>query len=189
MGWCSYQLSHMSQDLSLFFFMLNIFSSSHFSTDGIVWSPLTALVIFFWTCHQFPSKECGSQIRSDLKTVWHNWVQIIALCLTNCVTLRKVFNLWDSNSSSVKWEEEYICWAVVRIKKDNIHKNKRGSLAGVAQLVGASSCKLRGFNSQLGHKPGLQVQSHVRVCMRGTRSMFLSCIDVPLPLCLPPPSV
>ena len=56
-------------------------------------------------------------------------------------------------------------------------------LAGVAQLVGASSCKPKGHgdNSQSGHIPGLQVRYPVGAFARGNLLMFLSHIDVSLP--------
>ena len=44
----------------------------------------------------------------------------------------------------------------------------------------------RGFNSQSGDMPRLQVWSLVGACARGNQSMFLSCMDAPLPLSLPP---
>ena len=47
--------------------------------------------------------------------------------------------------------------------------------------------KVRGFNSQSGHTPRLQVRSPVRVGKRGNRSMFLSLslsLSPPFPLSL-----
>ena len=74
-----------------------------------------------------------------------------------------------------------------------IHVNQkwRCTLAGVAQLVGASSCKLEGcrFDSRSGHMPRLQVWSPVGARTRGNRSMFLSHIDVFLPLSFSLPSL
>ena len=57
-------------------------------------------------------------------------------------------------------------------------------LASMAHLVGALSYKLKGcgFNSQSGHMPRLWVQSLVGVLMGGNRPMFLSHIDISLPL-------
>ena len=58
------------------------------------------------------------------------------------------------------------------------------------QLIRASSHTPKdwGFDSWLGHIPRLWVQSPVGMCRRGTRSMFLSHIDVSfsLSLSLPP---
>ena len=42
------------------------------------------------------------------------------------------------------------------------------------------------FNSRSGHMPGLRVWSPVRVCARDNPQMFLSHMDVSLPLFLPP---
>ena len=60
------------------------------------------------------------------------------------------------------------------------------ALAGVAQLVGASSHRPKGhgFDSQSGHIPRLWVLSPVPACARGNRSMFLSYIHIsdPSPL-------
>ena len=56
-------------------------------------------------------------------------------------------------------------------------------MAGVAQLVGASSRtpgSLR-FNSPSGHMPRLWVWSPIEACMQGSQSMFLSQINVSLP--------
>ena len=56
------------------------------------------------------------------------------------------------------------------------------------RLVGwASSYKVKGhqFNSWSGHMPGLQVQSQVGAHTRSNESVFLSRIDVSLPLFLP----
>ena len=57
------------------------------------------------------------------------------------------------------------------------------ALAGVAQLVGAPSCKPKGcgFSSWLGNAHGLWVQSPVGVCMKGSRVMLLS-LSLPLSL-------
>ena len=59
-------------------------------------------------------------------------------------------------------------------------------LASMAHLVGALSYKLKGcgFNSQSGHMPGLRARSLVGAHARGDRLMFLSHIDVSLPLFL-----
>ena len=48
----------------------------------------------------------------------------------------------------------------------------------VAQLVGASSCKVKGrsFDSQLGSMPRLWVQSQSEVCRRGNPLMFSSSL-------------
>ena len=58
------------------------------------------------------------------------------------------------------------------------------ALAGVAQLVGVSFCKQKGqmFDSWSGPMPGMQVWSLYGMYVRGSRSMFLSHIDVSLPL-------
>ena len=60
--------------------------------------------------------------------------------------------------------------------------------ACVAQLVGALSHKQKGyrFESWSGHMPGLWVWSPVGVRMRSNWSIFLSHIDVSLPLFHPP---
>ena len=52
----------------------------------------------------------------------------------------------------------------------------QAALASVAQLVGVSSSKVKGggFHSTSGHMPGLRVQSPIRMCARGNRSMFLT---------------
>ena len=56
------------------------------------------------------------------------------------------------------------------------------ALAGVAQLVGVSSPKLKGhgFDTWSGHMPRLWVLAQVRVCTRGNGTMFLSCVVVSL---------
>ena len=62
------------------------------------------------------------------------------------------------------------------------------SLAGMAQLVGASSHKAKGrrFNSRSGYMPGLPVQSQVRASTRSNQLMFLFHVNVSLSLFLPP---
>ena len=69
------------------------------------------------------------------------------------------------------------------------YKNVSGSLTDVAQLVGASSHKLKGreFDSPSGHVPKLWVQSPVGAHMGDNKFMFLSDIDVSLPPSLPLP--
>ena len=63
-------------------------------------------------------------------------------------------------------------------------KNVLLALASVAQLVGAMSCKLKScrFNSRPVHMPGFQIWSEVRAHVRGSRSMFLSHMDISLSL-------
>lgn len=53
---------------------------------------------------------------------------------------------------------------------------RRGSPAGVAPLVGASSHAQKGcgFESQSGHTPRFQVQFRVRTCAEGSQPMSLS---------------
>ena len=60
------------------------------------------------------------------------------------------------------------------------------ALAGVAQLVAASSCipTACGFDPQSGHMFRLQVQSPVGVCMGGNQEMFLSHTGLSLFLAL-----
>ena len=57
-----------------------------------------------------------------------------------------------------------------------IKKNNIGTLASMAQVVGALSHRPKGhkFNSQSGHMPRLWVQSPVRAHITGNQSMFLS---------------
>ena len=60
-----------------------------------------------------------------------------------------------------------------------------GALAGVAQLLGASSCKPKGhrFHSWSGHRSRLWVKSPFRARMRGTQLVFLSpSLSLPSPL-------
>ena len=62
------------------------------------------------------------------------------------------------------------------------------ALASVAQLVGASSCNLKGcrFDSQSGHMPRLRVWSLVRALVRGNQSMSMCvCLYVSLSLSSP----
>ena len=65
---------------------------------------------------------------------------------------------------------------------------KAEALAGVAQLVGASSHKLKGhrFDSRSEHTPEVRVQSLVGACMRGNQSVFFSHIGVSPLLFFPP---
>ena len=65
-------------------------------------------------------------------------------------------------------------------------KNAYEALASVAQLVEASSHRPKGqeFNSQSGHVPGWWIQSQAGACTRGSRMVFLSHINVSLPLSL-----
>ena len=61
------------------------------------------------------------------------------------------------------------------------------ALAGVAQLAGCHPTELRVIGLiPSGHMLGLWVQSLVRVHARGGRWMFLSHINVSLPVFLPP---
>ena len=65
---------------------------------------------------------------------------------------------------------------------------KQEALAGVAQVVGASSsCKPKGhgIESGSGHMPRLQYPFPVRACMKGNQWTFLSHVSV-LPLSSPP---
>ena len=64
--------------------------------------------------------------------------------------------------------------------------NNITALASVAQLVGASSCKLKGheFSSQSGHMPGLQARPPVGVHERQPHIDILSFSFPSLPLCL-----
>ena len=74
----------------------------------------------------------------------------------------------------------------LKLSKYNLFlkKNSVSTLASVAQLVWISSCNPEGhrFGSWSGHMPGLQVQLPIEVCLGGNQSMFLSHIDVSLPL-------
>ena len=77
----------------------------------------------------------------------------------------------------------------VRDKKLSMRKIIK-ALASVAQLVRASFHKSKGygFDSQSGHMPRSWVQTPIRVHTRGDQLLFLSHIDVSLPLSLSLPS-
>ena len=71
-----------------------------------------------------------------------------------------------------------------RCKHVSIVKSEGQALTGVAQLVGhLPESKRSQFDSQSGHRPGLQVRSPVGACTRNNRSMFLSLsLSLPSPL-------
>ena len=86
-------------------------------------------------------------------------------------------------SSTWKMGQRHYLPHRIDVKKKRVH-----ALAGVAQLVGASSSKPKGlgFNSQSGHLPRLRVRSPVGAHMRGKRLMFPL---TPLFLCPPHPAL
>ena len=66
---------------------------------------------------------------------------------------------------------------------ERLRNERRFALANVAQLVGASFCKLKGqgFDSRSGHALGLWVQFLVEVHERHNKSIFLSLSLPPFP--------
>ena len=81
-----------------------------------------------------------------------------------------------------------LIWKVSINKSVMWNCREHTALTCVAQWVGhrPTKRKARWFDSQSGHTPALWVWFLVRMCTRDNLSMFLSCIDVSLPLFLPP---
>ena len=79
----------------------------------------------------------------------------------------------------------------VRQNNRELYKVFQSALTDQCGSVGwASSHELKGHrsDSRSRHMPRLQVRSTVGACMRGSQTMFLSCIDISLPFFLPPSS-
>ena len=103
--------------------------------------------------------------QAHILTVWKNDIHLLPL-----VEIKRTLKAFDG------------CFYSLKLKIDSV------GLAGVVQLVEALSHKPKGSGlvSWSGHITRLWVHSPVRVCIRGNQPMFLSHINVSLPLSLPP---
>ena len=100
--------------------------------------------------------------------------------------------IWDPKKSKTKNQQQENCNSIINkkcfFKKPNNKKNAKKSPGWYSSVGWASSHKVKGlqFDSQLGHIPTMQVQSLVRAHTRSNQPVFLCCIDISLPLFLPP---
>ena len=90
---------------------------------------------------------------------------------------------WECSGRQKRGPWAELCTAAFLTTPGLVVVENGQALAGVAQLVGASSCepKGRGFNPWSGHTPRLWVRSPVRAHTRGNQSMFPTHVEGSLP--------